>query len=149
MKKGENMKIGIANDHKGFEMKQELLAYLKGQQYDVVDFGTDSIESVDYPDYAHLLCHALNKKEIDFGIAICYTGIGMSMACNKIKGIRAAKVSSIKEAKLTREHNDANILVLSSMMDIDTVKEMVRTFLNTSFSNEERHIRRIRKLEEE
>lgn len=143
------MKIGIANDHQGFVMKQELMEYLKENHYEVVDFGTNSTERVDYPDYAHALCDALNKQEIQYGIAICYTGIGMSIACNKVKGIRASKVSNVEEAKLTREHNDANILVLSAMTEIEEAKKMVQIFLNTDFSNEERHIRRIGKLEQE
>ena len=142
------MKIGIASDHKGFSMKKEIISFLKQLNYEVKDYGTNSEESSDYPDYAHLLCDALNQGNIDFGIAICYTGIGMSIACNKVKGIRAAKVCNKLEAELTRKHNDANVLVLSAMMKMDEVKEIVSVFLETKFSHEERHIRRIGKLEE-
>lgn len=147
IEKSEKMKIGIASDHKGFEMKKELLSFLKQSGYEIMDYGTNSEESVDYPDYAHKLCEALLEGKIEFGIAICYTGIGMSIACNKEKGIRAAKVCTKKEAELTREHNDANVLVLSAMMDIEKVKEIVTVFFETKFSNEERHLRRIGKLE--
>ena len=146
IEKSEKMKIGIASDHKGFVMKKEIISFLKQFDYEVIDYGTNSEESVDYPDYAHRLCDALNQGKIEFGIAICYTGIGMSIACNKEKGIRAAKVCNRLEAELTREHNDANVLVLSAMMDLEEAKEIVSTFLKTKFSMEERHIRRIGKL---
>lgn len=141
------MKIGIANDHAGVTQKKELVKYLNLLGYEVINFGTDSEDSVDYPDYAKKLCSAYLKKEIDYGIAICYTGIGMSIACNKIRGIRAAKVDNVEEAYLTRSHNDANIIVLSARKNIEDLKSFVKIFLETSFSNEERHIRRIGKLE--
>lgn len=147
VEQGEKMKIGIASDHKGFVMKKEIISFLKQFDYEVIDYGTNSEESVDYPDYAHRLCDALNQGKIEFGIAICYTGIGMSIACNKEKGIRAAKVCNKKEAELTRKHNDANVLVLSAMMSMEEVKEIISIFLKTKFSMEERHIRRIGKLE--
>ena len=146
VEQGEKMKIGIASDHKGFVMKKEIISFLKQFDYEVIDYGTNSEESVDYPDYAHRLCDALNQGKIEFGIAICYTGIGMSIACNKEKGIRAAKVCNRLEAELTREHNDANVLVLSAMMSMEEVKEIISIFLKTKFSMEERHIRRIGKL---
>lgn len=141
------MKIGIASDHAGVEMKQELTSYLENLGYEVLNCGTDTKESVDYPDYAHILCQKVNEKEVSFGIAICYTGIGMSIACNKVSGIRAAKVNDTEEAELTRAHNDANILVLSARTNIEEAKEITRIFLTTKFSNEERHVRRIGKLE--
>ena len=134
--------IGIASDHGGFELKQKLIKELK--EFDIKDYGTDSILSVDYPLFAFKLGEAVAKKEVNFGIAICTTGIGISIACNKVKGVRCAKVSDIKEAEMSRLHNDANIIALNSK--IENPIEVVKTFLTTDFSNEERHIRRINEI---
>ena len=142
------MKIGLASDHGGYKLKEKIKKYLESLNIDVIDYGTNSLESVDYPDYAKILCKNINAKEVDFGIAICSTGIGISIACNKIKGIRCAKVSSIKEAKLTRLDNDANCLALNGSMPVYLAKDIVDTFINTEFSNLERHKRRIDKLEQ-
>ncbi len=107
------MTIGIANDHQGTKIKHEIVNFLKQNNYDVINYGTDEEESVNYPTYAFKLCEDINKKT-DFGILICKTGIGMSMAANKVHNIRCAKVSTIEEAKLTREHNNANVIALAS-----------------------------------
>ena len=140
------MKIGIACDHAGVEQKNRIKKYLK--DYEIEDYGTDDPKvSVDYPDYAHKICKAYNNKEIDLGIVVCKTGIGMSIACNKVKGIRCAKPCNTKEAKLSREHNDANIIAFSANMPMLLVKKILKVFLNTNFSYEERHLRRIGKLE--
>lgn len=138
------MKIGIASDHAGYSVKQRIIAELK---YDFIDYGTDSLESVDYPDFALKLGKDIGKQ-IDIGILICKTGIGMSIACNKIKGIRCAKVDNEIEAKLTREHNDANVMAISADKNFEEIKKIIEIFLNTPFSNEERHIRRINKIKE-
>jgi len=139
--------IGIASDHAGFEVKKELLEYIKELGYQVIDYGPSAAASVDYPLYAFKIAEAINNKGINKGILICKTGIGMSIACNKVAGIRCAKVDNIEEAKLTRLHNDSNVLALSSLKDIVEIKEIVKTFLETEFSNEERHINRINMIE--
>ena len=141
------MKVGLASDHVGYPLKEKLKKYLLKEDYEVIDYGTNSLESVDYPDYAHLLCKGINKKDVDFGVAICSTGIGISIACNKVKGIRCAKVDNIREAKLTRLDNDANCLALNGTMPAYLAKDILDIFLNTEFSNLERHIRRIQMIE--
>jgi len=141
------MKVGLASDHGGYELKEKLKKYLIKEDYEVVDYGTNSLESVDYPDYAHKLCKGINNKEVDYGVAICSTGIGISIACNKVKGIRCAKVDNVKEAKLTRLDNNSNCLALNGSMPTYLAKDILDIFLNTEFSNLERHIRRIEKLE--
>jgi ribose 5-phosphate isomerase B len=133
--------IGIASDHGGLKLKKELIEYLKELNYEIKDYGTMTEESVDYPKYAFLVGEAVSNKEIEKGILICKTGIGMSIACNKVKGIRCAKVDNLKEAELTRLHNDSNVLALNSENIL--AKEITKIFLETPFSNEERHINRI------
>lgn len=139
------MKIAIASDHRGYALKKYLKENL---DYDIVDLGTDSDEAVDYPDYGFLLGEKVSSGEFDFGIGICGSGIGISIACNKVKGIRCAKVSTVEEAKYTRLDNNANIIAISGEMDKDLALEIVKTFLSTDFSNGERHIRRIAKISE-
>ena len=134
--------IGIASDHGGFKLKEKLLSELK--EYDIKDYGTFSEESVDYPEYAFKIGEAVKNKEIEKGILICTTGIGVSIAANKVKGIRCAKADNIEEAKMTRLHNDANVIALNSQNENAT--SIVRTFLDTPFSNEERHIKRIKMI---
>ncbi len=140
------MKIGITSDHRGYNLKE----YLKNNllEYEIVDFGTNSEESVDYPDYALKLSKAVVQKEVDLGIAICGSGIGISIACNKVKGIRCAKVSSDEEAKMTRLDNDSNVVALSANCNQEEALSIVKTFITTPFSNEERHIRRINKVKQ-
>lgn len=141
------MRIAIASDHKGYHLKTTLITYLRKKGYDVLDLGTDSVIRTDYPKYAFLLCEKITNKEADFGIVICGTGIGISIACNKVKGIRCAKVDNIKEAKLTRCDNDANVLALNGSMMAYKAKDIVDVFLSTSFSNMERHINRLKMIE--
>lgn len=142
------MKIAIASDHKGYHLKVALTSYLVKKGYEVIDLGTDSVISVDYPTYAFNLCKKVASKEADFGIAICGTGIGISIACNKVKGIRCAKVDNIKEAELTRLDNDANVLALNGSMMSYKAKDIVDVFLKTKFSNSERHIKRLKMIED-
>ncbi len=137
------MKIGIGNDHHGVQINKELTKYLTDLGYDVVNYGPETEESVDYPVYVFKVGEAVRDKKIDFGIVICNTGIGVSIACNKVKGVRCAKVNDEWEAKLTRDHNDANVLALGSRIPMDKMQKIVKIFLETPFSNEERHIRRI------
>ena len=110
------MKIGIANDHHGVEVKNKIMNYLHEKGIECVNFGTNDKESVDYVEYAVKLCTAVNEKKVDLGILICGTGIGMSIAANKIKGIRCGKVTTPREAALTKEHNMANVISLSELI---------------------------------
>lgn len=140
------MKIGIANDHHGVEVKNKIMNYLHEKGIECVNFGTDTNDSVDYVQYAVKLCTAVNDKKVDLGILICGTGIGMSIAANKIKGIRCGKVTTPREAVLTKEHNMANVISLSEYTE--NVEEIVDAFINTKISTEERHIRRIEEISE-
>ncbi len=136
------MKVGICSDHRGIYLKKSLVEYLEHSGYDVVDYGTDSAESVDFPEFAFKLGEGIKKKRVNYGIAICGTGIGMSIALNKIKGIYCAKINSINEAVLCRSHNDANVIAMSADLDVDMVKSMVDKFLTTSHSDDEKYHRR-------
>lgn len=141
--------IAIACDHGGFELKKEILEYLKKNGYEYKDFGCDSTDSVDYPEYARKVCSAINSGECEKGILICGTGIGISIAANKVKGIRAALCTDCFMAEATRLHNDANVLALGGrVVGAGLAIKIVETFLTTEFSNDERHIRRINLIEE-
>ena len=142
------MKIGIASDHRGYDLKQELIKYLKNKNYEITDYGTNSIENVDYTKYGFLLGEKVASHEVDYGIAICGSGIGISIACNKVKGIRCARVTTIKDVRVTKKDNNANVIAFSSDVNYDKVKRMIEEFINTPFSNEERHIKRINKISE-
>lgn len=142
------MKIGIATDHRGVEQKKELIKFLTDKGYEIVDLSPVNTPTDDYIDFAVTTCNSYLNKDIEFGILLCGTGIGMSIAANKIKGIRCAKATNPEEAYLTRNDNDANILALSYREDLEVLKEIIITFLETPFSNEERHIRRVNKLKD-
>jgi len=142
------MKIAIASDHRGYPLKVELIKYLTKKNYEVLDYGTDSTISTDYTDYAFPLGQSVAQKEVDFGIVICGTGIGISIACNKVIGVRCAKVDNVKEAALTRIDNDANVLALNGSMPLYRAKDIVDIFFNTNFSGLDKHIRRITKITE-
>ena len=137
------MKIGIATDHRGFLIKEELIDFLNRIGYEAIDFGTNSDEPVDYPKFAFKVGEAIRDKKIDRGILVCRTGIGMSIACNKVKGVRCAKVDNVEEAALTRIDNDSNVIALSYAKTLPEMKEIIKTFLEMNFSDEERHKRRI------
>ncbi len=141
------MRVGIASDHGGVELKKVIISFLQSEHYDIINYGTDTVDSVDYPDYAFKIGEEVRDKNIDLGILICRTGIGMSIACNKVKTIRCAKVSNVHETQMAKEHNNANVIALNSDMDENLVKEIVETFINTPFSDQERHLRRIRKID--
>ena len=134
------MKIGIASDHRGVFLKEKIKNYLN-EKYKIIDFGTNSIESVDYPEYAFKIGESIRDNKIDFGILICGTGIGMSIACNKVKKVRCAKVDDKEEAYLARSHNNANVIALSE--NVTNYKEIIDTFLTTDSSKEEKHQRRV------
>ena len=136
------MKVGIASDHRGVYLKTELVEYLEHNGYEVINYGTDTMESVDFPQYAFKLGEAITKKKVDVGIAICGTGIGMSIALNKVKGVYCAKISNISEAVLCRSHNDANAIAISADTDEEQAKSMIDKFLTTPFSNVDKYVRR-------
>lgn len=140
------MKIGIANDHRGYKLKTKLISYLLKKGYEVIDYGTKSTESVDYSDYGILIGEKVRDKDVDFGIAICGSGIGISIACNKVKGVRCAKVNNAREAKLTRLDNNANVVALNEKTMFFEAKDIVDTFLKTKYKKEERFERRIKKI---
>lgn len=141
------MKIAFGCDHAGIELKKELIQYTQSLNYEYEDFGTYNEESVDYPDFGIKLAKRVAKGEFERGVLICGTGIGMSITANKITGIRAALCHNTMMAKLCREHNKANILVLGAkVVDKEVAKEILKIFLETDFSNEERHIRRLNKI---
>ena len=137
------MKVGIATDHHGIEIKQELTNYLNELGYTVVNYGTDTTEMVDYPLYAFKIGEAVVNNEIDFGILICNSGIGMSIACNKVKGVRCAKVNDTWEAMMTRRDNDANVIAVGSRIEMNELKEIIRTFLTNEYAKIDRYDRRI------
>jgi len=141
------MKIGIASDHRGYELKKVLLDYLKRKKFDVIDYGTNSNLSADYTEFGFKLGEAVSSKEVDYGIAICGSGIGISIACNKVKGIRCAKVNNTKEAYLTRKDNDANILALSASTPKFRAKDIVDRFFSTEFANIDRYINRLKQID--
>lgn len=141
------MKIAIGSDHAGFSMKEELIPLLQQWGYEVKDFGTYSPQSIDYPDVAKPVCEAVRMGYFERGILICGTGIGMSIAANKCKGIRCALCSEGYSARLTRLHNDSNVLALGARVTgIELAIDIAKTWLGTEFPNEERNARRISKL---
>lgn len=142
--------IALGCDHGGYELKQEIIAYLKSKNLEYKDFGCDSTEAVDYPIYARKVAKSIISGECEKGILICGTGIGISISANKVKGIRAALCHDCFSAEATRLHNDANILAMGArVIGPGLAIKIVDTFLNTPFSGEERHARRIRLIEEE
>ncbi|MGB9857573.1 MAG: ribose 5-phosphate isomerase B [Dictyoglomaceae bacterium] len=146
------MKIAIGSDHAGYELKEELKKWLEEWNISYHDFGTYSPERADYPDYAILVAKAVAKGGFDKGILICGTGIGMSIVANKVKGIRAALCRDPYEARMSREHNDANILALGGrVLGKDLAKEIVRVWLTTEFAGGRHKLRlqKISKYEEE
>ncbi|OAA31912.1 ribose 5-phosphate isomerase [Kosmotoga arenicorallina S304] len=143
------MKIAIASDHAGYFLKQDLIPYLKELGHDVKDLGTDSENSVDYPDFAKKLAEEIKTGTQDRGILICGTGIGMSIAANRYKGVRAALCLIPEMAELSRKHNDANVLVLAGrLMGVELARWVVKKFLDTDFEGG-RHARRVLKIEED
>ncbi len=138
--------LAIGADHGGLELKNLICGYLETVGVEFIDFGTYSFDSVDYPDYAHKVCEAITNGECDKGILVCTTGIGMSMCANKHKGIRAAQCSDPHSAKMTRLHNDANVLTLGGkIIGFDLAKEIVNAFLENEFMGD-RHQRRVDKM---
>lgn len=141
--------IALGCDHGGYPLMKEIIKYLDENGIAYKNFGTFSEESVDYPAYAKQVAHAVADGACEKGILVCGTGIGISIAANKVKGIRAALCGDVFSAKATREHNDANILAMGARVTGQGLAlEILKAFLETPFSNDERHIRRIRQIEE-
>jgi ribose 5-phosphate isomerase B len=140
------MKIGIANDHAGYELKLKLVEYLKQKGFELQDFGAHTSESVDYPEFGHALAFAVEKKEVDLGISICGTGNGINITANKHQGIRSALCWNKEIGRLARLHNDANILALPGrFITVEEAYEIVDAFLSTPFEGG-RHLNRINKM---
>ena len=141
-----NMKIAIGSDHAGFELKQIIVEHLSSRNEDFVDFGTNSLDSVDYPDFAKRVADEVSNKDLVMGILVCGSGQGMAMTANRYKDVRAAICHNSDVAKVTREHNDANILCLGSrFIEEAEALKCVDVFLSTDFEGE-RHLKRINKI---
>ena len=138
------MKIALACDHGGYEMKEQIKTWLTELGYEYEDFGCYSTASCDYPEFAAAAARAVAGGSCEKGILVCTTGIGISIAANKIKGIRCAHCADCLQAQLTREHNDANMMAIGAgFTGPNMAKEMVKVFLTTAFSGGERHVRRV------
>ncbi|MBA7482660.1 putative sugar phosphate isomerase YwlF [subsurface metagenome] len=143
------MKVAIGSDHAGFELKEYIFEELQKCGFEMIDCGTKTTDSVDYPDLARKVCDLVLSGEVKFGIAICGTGIGISMAANKIHGIRAALCHTEFSARMARQHNNANVLALGGrIFGKDLALDIVKTFLAEDFSDIERHKKRIKKMME-
>jgi ribose 5-phosphate isomerase B len=141
-----DMKIALGADHAGFALKEQLRRRLADDGHEIVDFGTDSSESCDYPDFAQPVAREVAQGHVDRGILVCSTGIGMAIAANKVAGVRAVPAQSDDEVRLTREHNDANVLTLGARyLDEQRAAGLVDRFLNTGFLGG-RHARRVAKI---
>lgn len=140
------MIIGLASDHRGYKAKKFLKDSL--YNYDVIDYGTDNEDSVDFPVYAKKLGKALQSGEINLGIAICGTGIGMSITLNKMKGVYCAKVCNVSEAMLCKSHNNANVIAMSEDLSEEDMLAIVNKFIETPFSNVNKYIRRNNMIKE-
>ena len=141
---GKCMKIGLASDHGGYNLKQEISNYLNEKGIEVVDYGpNNSVDSVDYPEYGQIVAEAVVAKNVDYGIVCCGTGIGISLAANKVPGIRCAVVSDVFSAKMSKAHNNANMLSLGErVLGKGLALEIVEAWINTEFEGD-RHLRRV------
>ena len=142
------MKIGITSDHRGYDLKELILKEYKRDDVELIDYGTDSEESVDYPDFAFKLATDVRDKKVDFGLTICGSGFGMSIACNKVKGIRCARVKDVEDVIITRNDNDANMIAFSGRSSLELSIAIINRMIDTPFSDAERHLRRINKIKE-
>jgi ribose 5-phosphate isomerase B len=140
------MRIAIGSDHRGFDVKRRIVALLQRLNHEVIDLGPHSSDSVDYPDFAFEVARAVSEKRVDRGVLVCGTGIGMCMAANKVKGVRAAPCHDSITAEMSRRHNDANILCLSAdLLGDELIDRMVKIWLETEFEGG-RHARRVEKI---
>ena len=140
------MKIAVGSDHRGYALKERIIAFLEDLGHEAVDLGTGSEESVDYPDFAIPVAEKVASGEVERGILICGSGVGMSIAANKVKGVRAALCRTVGDARMTRMHNDSNVLTLSEKsMEDPEIDELVKVWLETGYEGE-RHQKRLDKI---
>lgn len=140
------MKIAIASDHRGVTYKKELITYLEGKNHQIIDCSKENTPTDDYPDFAFEVCEKVVKNEAEIGVLLCRTGIGMSIAANKVKGIRCAKVNSKEDAILSRNDNGANVITFNYTESISNLEEYLDSFINAEVINDERHQRRVNKI---
>lgn len=141
------MKVGIGNDHAATDMKFAVKKHLEEEGYEVIDYGTDEHSSVDYPDFAQKVCQGVLSGEVERGIAICGTGVGISIACNKIHGIRCAHASEVYSAEYSRRHNNANVIAFGArVIGEETAFQIVDVFLKAEFEDGGRHSIRVEKI---
>lgn len=142
--------IALASDHGGYDLKRQIIAWLEEKGIGYQDFGCYQKESCDYPDFGRAAAEAVARGECEKGVVICTTGIGISIVANKVKGIRCALCADTVSARLTREHNDANMLAMGAgIVGSNLALGILETFLNTPFSGEEKHVRRVGKIEQQ
>ena len=140
------MKIAFGSDHAGLELKNSLIEYLKSNGHEIVDYGTYTKDSCDYPDYAYPAALALSKGEVDYAIVVCFTGIGVSIVANKVKGVRCSLVTTVEDAVLTKEHNNSNCLALGAKnVSFELAKDIVDAWMNAVFAGG-RHQNRVNKI---
>ncbi len=142
------MKIALGNDHGGYALRKTVIDFLQERGYDLIDFGTKTEDSVDYPDYAKLVANAVKDKTADYGILICGTGIGIGIAANKVKGVRCAVVHNAFTAEMTKRHNNANVIAFGArVINEATAKEILTAFFDAEFE-QGRHVKRVEKIHE-
>lgn len=140
------MKIAIASDHRGVEYKKEIINYLQEENHTIIDCSMTNYPTDDYPDFAFKVCDEIIKGKAEIGILVCRTGIGMSIAANKVKGIRCAKINSIEDATLSRNDNGANVMTFSYTEKMENIKKYINAFIQAEVINDERHRRRVNKI---
>ena len=140
------MKIAIASDHRGVEYKKEIIKYLKEKGNILIDCSKNNTPTDDYPDFAFEVCNKVISKEAEIGILVCRTGIGMSIAANKVKGIRCDKINYIEDATLSRNDNGANVMTFNYTDDMNNIKKYIDAFISAEVINDERHQRRVDKI---
>jgi len=142
------MRIAIASDHRGVDYKKRIIEFLKKEGHEVIDCSEVNTPTDDYPDFAFKVCDKVISNEADIGVLCCRTGIGMSIAANKVKGIRCAKVDSVEDAILSRNDNGANVLSFNYTKRFGKIKKIINAFINAEVLNDERHVRRVNKINE-
>lgn len=141
------MRIAIGCDHGGYTLKKDIVGFLNSEGHEIIDFGTNSEDSVDYSDYGEPVARYVVEGKADFGVIMCGTGIGISISANKVPGARCALLSDCFSARMTRLHNDANLIAMGGrVLGPELAVEILRAFLSTPFSGDERHVRRIDKI---
>lgn len=140
------MKIAIASDHRGVEYKKQIIDFLENNNHEIVDCSINNTQTDDYPDFAFSVCEKIVNKDAEIGILVCRTGIGMSIAANKVKGIRCAKINSKEDAILSRNDNGANVMTFNYTDNMDDIKEYIDAFISADVINDERHKRRVDKI---